>query len=109
MISGTTLKPLLRELAGGLDDRARLHLGDLGVRDAEPDAAMPEHRIELVELLDAAQQRVLLVELLAASCPCASSVAMSTIRSSRFGRNSCSGGSIVRMVTGVPCIALNTP
>ena len=31
MISGTTLKFFLRELARGLDDRARLHLGDLGV------------------------------------------------------------------------------
>ena len=33
--------------------------------------------------------------------PVASSFAISTIRSSRFGRNSWSGGSIVRMVTGV--------
>ena len=41
--------------------------------------------------------------------PDASSLAISTMRSSRFGRNSWSGGSIVRIVTGSPCIALNTP
>ena len=34
---------------------------------------------------------------------------MSTIRSSRRGRNSCSGGSSVRIVTGSPSIALKTP
>jgi len=41
--------------------------------------------------------------------PLVSMMATSTIRSSRLGRNSCSGGSIVRMVTGVPFIALKTP
>ena len=37
-----------------LEDRARLHLGDLGIGDAEPAAAVPEHRVELVQLLDRA-------------------------------------------------------
>ena len=41
--------------------------------------------------------------------PLARSVASSTISSSRFGRNSCSGGSSVRMVTGEPCISLKRP
>src|ERR1017187_10081863 len=36
-------------------------------------------------------------------------MATSTIRSSRFGRNSCSGGSSVRMTTGKPSIAMNRP
>ena len=109
MISGTTLMPSFVELAGRLDDGARLHLGDLGIGDAEAHAAVAEHRVELVELLDAVQQRLLLGELRRPCRPSASSLAISTIRSSRFGRNSCSGGSIVRIVTGSPCIALNTP
>ena len=37
------------------------------------------------------------------------SLAISTIRSSRRGRNSCSGGSRVRMVTGNPSMARKTP
>ena len=108
MISGTTLIPSLLKPAGRLDDGARLHLGDLGIRDPEADAAVAEHRVELVQLLDARQQTPLLVELLPV-LPVASSRAISTISSSRLGRNSCSGGSIVRIVTGSPCIALNTP
>ena len=36
-------------------------------------------------------------------------MARSTIRSSRLGRNSCSGGSSVRMTTGKPSMALNRP
>ena len=39
----------------------------------------------------------------------ASSLAISTMRSSRRGRNSCSGGSRVRMVTGNPSMARKTP
>ena len=81
-----------------------------GIGDPEPDAAMAEHRVELVQLFDAREQRLSSPSSsLPLSCPVASSRAMSTIRSSRFGRNSCSGGSIVRIVTGSPCIALNTP
>src|SRR5215469_8389970 len=40
-----------------LEDGARLHLGDLRIGDAEPAAAMAEHGIELVQLLDAREQR----------------------------------------------------
>ena len=101
MISGTTFDAFLVQPAGGLDDRARLHLGDLGIGDAEADAAMAEHRVELVELLDARQQRASSRRAPCPSCPVASSRAISTISSSRFGRNSCSGGSMVRIVTGV--------
>ena len=101
MISGTTFSPSLFSWHGRLDDRARLHLGDLGIGDAEAHAAVAEHRVELVQLLDARSSALLLVELACPSCPVASSRAISTIRSSRLGRNSCSGGSMVRMVTGV--------
>ena len=58
-------EPFLIQLAGRFHDRARLHLGDFGIRDAEPHAAMAEHRVEFVELLDARQQLLLLLELLA--------------------------------------------
>ena len=106
---GNDLQAFLVELAGGFHDGAGLHLGDLGIGDAQTHAAVAEHRVELVELLDARQQRLLVVEVGLPFCPWLSITAISTIRSSRFGRNSCSGGSIVRMVTGVPFIALNTP
>jgi hypothetical protein len=36
------------QLAGRLHDGAGLHFRDLGIRDAEPDAAVAKHRIELV-------------------------------------------------------------
>ena len=67
-------------------------------------AAMAEHRVELVQLLDARAAAALFSSSsLAGSCRrLARSCAMSTISSSRFGRNSCSGGSIVRIVTGLP-------
>ena len=109
MIFGHDLQAFLVQLAGRLEDRAGLHLGDLGIRDAEADAAVAEHRVELVQLLDARQQLLLLSQLASPPLPDASSFAISTIRSSRFGRNSWSGGSIVRIVTGAPFIALNTP
>ena len=109
MISGTTLRPSFAQLARRLDDGARLHLGDLGIGDAEAHAAVAEHRVELVELLDARAAASSSRRAPRRCLPLASSCAISTIRSSRFGRNSCSGGSIVRMVTGAPCIALNTP
>jgi hypothetical protein len=53
MISGNTFLPSLAKLAGRFDNRARLHLRDLGIRDAEAHATMAEHRIELVQLLHA--------------------------------------------------------
>ena len=63
MISGNDLQPFLLQLNGRLDDGARLHLGDLRIRDAEAHAAMAEHRIELVQLLDAREQLPLRFEL----------------------------------------------
>ena len=91
---------------------ARLHLGDLRIRDAQTNTPlMAEHRVELVELFDPAQQEPDLLSSSSAhpSAALASSLAISTISSSRLGRNSWSGGSIVRIVTGSPCIALKTP
>src|SRR5262245_64967232 len=35
------------DLDGGLEDHARLHLGDLGINDAQAAAAMTKHRVEL--------------------------------------------------------------
>ena len=102
MISGHDLQAFLVQPAGRLDDGARLHLGDFGIGDAEPDAAMAEHRVELVELLDAVQQPPLLLELRAALAgrSRAARSPPSALRAS--GRNSWSGGSMVRIVTGVP-------
>ncbi len=47
----------------GLDDGARLHLGDLRERDAEAASAQPEHGVLLVQLFHASQQRPQLLEL----------------------------------------------
>jgi hypothetical protein len=80
---------------------ARLHLGDFGIGDARDARPMAEHWVELVQLLDARQQLFLLFNLTLVAVG-ASSLATSTIKSSRFGRNSCSGGSMVRIVTGDP-------
>ena len=119
---GNHLDALLGHLHGGFEDGARLHLGDLGIGDAETAAAMAEHRVELVQLFDALQQlgqlllqvahrdAVLRRHFLLRLCSRRSgSRARSTIRSSRLGRNSCSGGSSVRITTGKPSIALNRP
>ena len=48
---GMDLDPLLVHGARRLDDRTGLHLGDLRIGDPEPAAAMPEHRVELVQRL----------------------------------------------------------
>ncbi len=48
------LEPLLGHVAGGLEDRARLHARDLGVRDAEAAAAVAEHRVRFVQHRDPA-------------------------------------------------------
>ena len=53
MTSGATLIALFLDLGRRLKDRARLHLGDLRESNAQPAAAMPEHRIELMQLMDA--------------------------------------------------------
>ena len=59
MISGTTSAPaFLAGLDGRLEDGARLHLGDLGIGDGQPAAAMAEHRVELVQRLGALPELV---------------------------------------------------
>ena len=54
---------LVLDVDGGLEDGARLHLGDLGEGDAEAAAAQAEHGVGLVQLLDARQQRAQFLEL----------------------------------------------
>ena len=93
--SGITVSPLVRlDLDRRLEDGAGLHLVDLGEEDAEPAAAQAQHRVGLVQLGDAAAHRLEL------DMPAASATASSS--SSSCGRNSCSGGSSRRMVTGRP-------
>ena len=41
------------DFGGGLENGARLHLGDFRIDDAQPAAAETEHRVELVQFLDA--------------------------------------------------------
>ena len=53
---GDDLQSFLVQLARRFHDGARLHLGDFGIRDPQPHAAMAEHRVELVQLLDPRQQ-----------------------------------------------------
>src|SRR3546814_269283 len=46
------------DVARRLENRARLHLIDFGIGDAEAAAAMAEHRVELVQLVRARLQRL---------------------------------------------------
>ena len=86
----------------GLEDRASLHFRDLRIGDAEPAAAMPQHRVRLAQrFLDDATQ------LGPSECPAFARAACSLRR--RAGRNSCSGGSSSRIVTGSPSIASKIP
>ena len=63
MISGITVLPcFFCTSRGRLEDRAGLHLVDLGIGDAEPAAAMAEHRVELVQLVRRAAAIVLDVD-----------------------------------------------
>ncbi len=48
----TDVDPFLLHQAGGLEDRADLHLVNLRVGDAEPASAVAEHRVHLGELVD---------------------------------------------------------
>ena len=73
---------------------------------AEPDAAQAEHRVLLVHPAHRLQQQP---RRAAASSPLASATATLTDSSVRSGRNSCSGGSISRTVTGRPSIAAKIP
>ena len=52
MISGRTVLPRFLTSIAAPDDRADLHVADLGIDDRQPAAAEAEHRVELVELLD---------------------------------------------------------
>mmetsp|Transcript_22629 Transcript_22629/g.70837 ORF Transcript_22629/g.70837 Transcript_22629/m.70837 type:complete len:790 (-) Transcript_22629:118-2487(-) len=46
------------DLRRRLEDGAGLHLGDFGIRDGEPNTAMAEHRVDLVQLVDAVRDVV---------------------------------------------------
>ena len=83
------------------DDRGHLHLENLGIGDRQAAAAMAEHRVHLVQAGDAVlddrprltPSRLAISAWLLASC----------------GRNSCSGGSSRRIVTGRPFMAVKMP
>ena len=102
MISGCGSPPAsIRSAAASRIARACM-ANSPGIDDAEPHAAQAEHRVLLVQPLDRAR----------AACgarflrwPRSSASATSTESSVRSGRNSCSGGSISRIVTGSPSIA----
>ena len=49
--------PLIAHLLGSSEERARLHLRNLGIDDAEPAAAEAEHRIGLAQTLNLALQK----------------------------------------------------
>ena len=101
MTSGThRLAGLARRLDRGLEDRARLHLGDFRIGDGEAAAAEAEHRIELVQF--AARGRR------ASSDRRPSPARPPLISSSPCGKNSCSGGSSRRIVTGRPRMISNS-
>ena len=101
MISRLHVDALRLHVQPGLDDGADLHLGDLGIGDAQPAAAVAEHRVELGQLVhahaDPGQRH-------ARSC-----CAITFWPASSCGRNSCSGGSSRRIVTGRPFIARKMP
>ena len=59
------LEAFLVQPAGSFHDGARLHLGDLGIRDPEPHAAVAEHGIELVQLLHTCEELTFLLQLVA--------------------------------------------
>ena len=48
----------LRDRGGGADDRAHLHLVDLGELEAQAATACPEHRVRLVQLFDPCPHQV---------------------------------------------------
>ena len=88
---GPDLDAFLLDLRGGLEDGARLHRRDFGIADAEAAATEAQHRIELVQLLDALMNRAAGTPIFLASSSCCSLVC---------GRNSWSGGSRKRIVAG---------
>ena len=101
MISGRHRLPRLSPgLDRALEDRARLHFRDFRIADRKPHAAEAEHGIELRAARPNAR----------AACPRSRFIALATssISSSVFGRNSCSGGSSRRIVTGRPVMISNS-
>ena len=60
---GLHLHAFFRDLDGRFEDGARLHFGDLGIGDAETAAAQAEHRVDFVQLLNAIEQSVKLLQL----------------------------------------------
>ena len=104
MISTCGSPPALMRCDGGLGDGADLQREQAGHDQAEAHAAQAQHRVRLVQALDGGEQR----EVASAS---GSPVGLGDARpgptsSVRSGRNSCSGGSSSRIVTGSPSIAL---
>ena len=108
MISTFGSPPPLRTSHGRLDDRPDLHRVQARLDDPQPHAAQAEHRVHLVQL--------------ARPSPAASPASRArprraasrrapprTARSTWSGRNSCSGGSSSRTVTGSPSIASKMP
>ena len=88
-----------------VEDGPGLDLHEVRDHQAEAAAAQPEHRVLLVQALDRREQD---------ACPPRSRRRRSarvtlTSCSSRFGRNSWSGGSMSRMTTGRPSIARKMP
>jgi len=122
--SGMTFTPFLATWTTASKTARALHLGDLGIGDAETAAAVAQHGVELVQFLDALEQRrehgLEVLDLGAEALVGGGQfpllldigvrrMALSTIRSSRLGRNSWSGGSRVRMTTGNPSMAVKRP
>jgi hypothetical protein len=86
---------------GRFDDCPHLHLENFRIGDREPASAMPQHRVRLVQLLHAPRHSLgRYPDFLGASSACLAS---------SCGTNSCSGGSISRIVTGSPSIASKMP
>ena len=56
--SGRASTPARRSVARRLEDRADLHRVDLGIDDAQAADAQAEHRVLLVQLQHALQQRI---------------------------------------------------
>ena len=106
MISGRGSPPALIRSAAASRIARDLHREQARDHDAEPDAAQAEHRVLLVQPVHGLQQpQVVLVR----PRPRASASATRTDSSVRSGRNSCSGGSSSRIVTGSPSIASRMP
>ena len=102
MISTCGSPPALLARDRGFDDRLRLHAVEAGLDDAEPTPPRAEHRVRLAPLLRGGEEHAAFGVELALARRCTSS-------SSTSGRNSCSGGSSSRMVTGRPSIASKMP